>query len=74
MTCALNFTEFIQEIGNIDTLSGGTADAAVDRSWCNTDIGQVWAVNKADSAAYETTIPAIPSELVMCIIILLLRE
>ena len=27
MSCALNFTEFVQEIGNIDTLSAKTATA-----------------------------------------------
>ena len=63
-------------LGNIDTLSAktATADAAVDRSWCNTDIGRVCAVNKADSTAYEATIPSIPSERVWRIIVLLLRE
>jgi len=60
MSCALNFTSRMKYLGNIDTLSAKT-DAAVDRSWCNTDMGRVWAVNKADSAAYETTIPSYPS-------------
>ena len=62
MSCALNFTSRMKYLGNIDTLSAktATADAAVDRSWCNTDIGRVWAVNKADSTAYEATIPSTP--------------
>ena len=50
---ALNFIEIRPAL----SATTATADAAIDRPWCNTDMGRVWARYKVDSLAYEPAIP-----------------